>query len=226
MIISDYSLQYDVRNYCKISGQGCLRTNNADGLPPFMDYKGSDLMTDIIPHQHQAVIPSYRFDCCGNITEWEADVHPGGGNHDMVYTLDFQVWRPSPTVENSGCYSLVGNNRFTSVPLVNEVATVTPLPQERIEFQPGDVLGFYIENTDRNDGGVVILLDSGEKGDSGYETEEVWYADVSNAVIGNRECLYPVGSQPGRTLNSFTNAAPVISMSYGKFSPSTRIIIH
>ena len=147
------------------------------------------------------------------------DLHPAGGNQQMVYTLDLQVWRPSPTVETSGCYSLVGINRFTSISLVNQVAMVTPLPQERIEFQPGDVLGFYTENPDGKDGGVVILLDSGEQGNNGYETEEVWYADTSNAIVGNRGCLYPVGSQPGRSLNTFTNAAPVISVSYGKMIP-------
>ena len=105
---------------------------------------------------------------------------------------------------------------FTSVSLVNQVATVTPLPQDRIEFQPGDVLGFHMENADGNDGGVVILSDSGEQGNNGYETEEVWYAaaDVSNADIGDGECPYPVGT--GGVLNTLTNAAPVISISYGK----------
>ena len=69
---------------------------------------------------HQAIIPSYKLVCggmCGNITEWGVDLQPGGNNHQMAYTLDLQVWRPSPTVDDStgtGCYSLVGNNRFSS----------------------------------------------------------------------------------------------------------------
>ena len=152
------------------------------------------------------------------------DLHPAGGLYNMVYTLNLQVWRPSPTVENSGCYSLVGNNQFTSVSLFNQVATVTPLPQERIEFQPGDVLGFSLENTDRNVGGVVTLIDSSDQGN--YEIEEVWYADMSNPVIGHRDCPYPVGSQPGRVLNTFTNAAPVISVSYGKLIPACFCHVH
>ena len=163
-------------------------------------------MSDIIPHLHQAIISSYKFECYGNITEWGVDVHPGGDMYQGVYTLSLQVWRPSPTVKTTGCHSLVGGNLFTSVSLMNQVAIVTPLPEERIEFQPGDVLGFSMEDTsERNGGGVVILYDSG------YETEEVWYADLSNAVVGNAECPYPVG----RVLNTFTNAAPVISVSYG-----------
>ena len=179
-----------------------------------MDYRGSDFRTETIPELHQVIVPSYRFACCGNITEWGVDVHPGGSNHEMVYTLDLQVWRPSPAVQTTGCYSLVGSNRFTSVSLIDQVAMVTPMPEMRINFQPGDVLGFSLENTDGSDGGVVLLMESG---DQGYETEEVWYADASNPVIGNRECPYPAGTQSGRMLNTFTSAAPVISVSYGKF---------
>ena len=182
-----------------------------------MDYKDSNLRSETIPELHQVVVPSYRFTCCGNITEWGVDVHPAGSNHDEVYTLHLQVWRPSPTVQTTGCYSLVGSNMFTSVPLANQVAVVTPLPEDRFQFQPGDVLGFMLENTDGSDGGVVLLRDSPEQGDNGYETEEVWYADASNPVIGNAQCPYPVGTGPGRVLNTFTNAAPVISVSYSKF---------
>ena len=105
---------------------------------------------------------------------------------------------------------------ITSVPLTDGVAVVTPQPEDRIQFQPGDVLGFMLENTDGTEGGVVLLRDSSERDDSGYETEEVWHADVSNAVIRNGQCLFPVGTGPGRILNISTNAAPVISVSYSK----------
>ena len=73
--------------------------------------------------------------------------------HKNDYILDLQVWRPSPTVDDStgaGQYSLVGNNRFTSISLpmgggASQVAILTPSSQAQdyIQFQPGDVLGFY-----------------------------------------------------------------------------------
>ena len=181
-----------------------------------MDYRLSELRSETIPELHQVIIPSYRFTCCGNIIEWGVDVHPAGGTHDMIYNLVLQVWRPSPTVQTTGCHSLVGINRFTSVSLANGVAVVTPLPQEKIEFQPSDVLGFSLENTDGDEGGVVILMDSSERGDSVYETEEVWYTDFSNLVFPNGECQLAVGSQPGRNLNTLISAAPIISASYSK----------
>ena len=150
------------------------------------------------------------------------DVHPGGRKNDMRYTLNLQVWRPSPTVETTGCYSMVGHNLFTSVSISSKVAVVTPLPQEQMQFQPGDVLGFYVENThggDNNGRGVVVLNDLTTQGDGGYETEEVWHADISGAIIGVDDCPFPVGSPvPGslRILTESTNAAPVISVSYSK----------
>ena len=74
---------------------------------------------------------------CGNVTEWGVDVHNGNNDHQNTYTLDLQVWRPSPTVNDStgtGQYSLVGNNRFTSISLSEELAIVTPSPQDYIQF--------------------------------------------------------------------------------------------
>ena len=87
------------------------------------------------------------------------DVHPGGGINDMMYTLDLQVWRPPPTVKITGCHSLVGNNRFTSVSLNSCVAVVTPWPQHRIQFQAGDVIGFYVENDHGGDNRGVVVND-------------------------------------------------------------------
>ena len=194
-----------------------------------MDYSCSDndnnvddncRRSDTIPEQHQVIIPSYRFTCCGNITEWGVDVHPGDRNHNRVYNLDLQVWRPSPTVQTAGCYSLVGNNRFTSVSLTDQLVMVTPQPQERIEFQPGDVLGFSLENTEGDDGGVVLLRDSEEQGDYGYETEEVWYANISNTVSDNGPRVHPFPASRG--LSTSTRAAPVMSVSYSELTrPNT-----
>ena len=140
------------------------------------------------------------------------DVDPANSGDQHMYILDLQVWRPSPTVHTTGCYSLVGNNRFTSVLLSGGVARVTPLPQNRIPFQPGDVLGFYVESTrvsNAGSRGVVIL-------NGGFQTEEVWYANIAHYTPSNPTCPYAVG--PHRVLNTFTNGAPVISVSTSKHS--------
>ena len=182
-----------------------------------MDY-GPRRSVSTIPALHQVIIPSYRFTCCGNITEWRVGVHPRarGRKHDRIDTLNFQVWRPSPTVKSTGCYSLIGDNSF-SVSLTDQVAMVTPSPQHQIQFQPGDVLGFSLENA-RNDGGVVI--DSREQEGNG---EEVWYAHIRNVISADVHCPFSMDTQVGRVLNTSTNAAPVISVSYSKLIPALLI---
>lgn len=199
----------------------CLTANNERGLPDYQQMD-TDMQLATVPLQHQAIIPSYKFQCCGDITEWTVSIANNGSS--VTNTLSLQVWRPSPAVSITGCYSLVGNNNFTSVPLENELTVVRPALHERIHFQPGDVLGFYVENTDaafsdegnskNSGGGVMMLSDLDESGDQGYATEEVWYA--TNLVFANAHCLAAVG--PGRLLDSSTNGAPIISVSYSKYA--------
>ena len=153
---------------------------------------------------------------CGNITEWGVDVYPGGSGYQHRYTLDLQVWRPSPTVDDStgtGQYSLVGNNRFTSISLVLStglVARVTPSPQDYVQFQPGDVLGFYVEEARYGVDGVVVLTNP-----SSFTSEVVWYASIDPAMATSQS-VYSVGNSGD--LDRLTRAAPV-----GK--PELKIII-
>ena len=196
----------------------CAQTNNENGLPEFMNY--GNRLPRLVLHQ-QAIIPDYKLDCCGNITEWGVDVHPGGQGATERYSLNLQVWRPSPTVDDStgtGCYSLVGNNRFTSIPLRNLVAQVTPSPQDYIQFQPGDVLGVYVEEAREDDDGVVVLTSYESYDESTDFTSDpvVWYASIAPtmATSQNGDCPYSVGSNG--QLNTSVQGAPVIS---GKYIP-------
>ena len=184
----------------------CIETNNGQSLPGFGDYGSS---VGRIYRYHQAIIPSYRFTCCGEIRGWGADVHRGGGGDNERYTLNFQVWRPSPTVgqTDSGVYSLVGNNRFTSIPLSGGVAgSLLPSPSDYIQFRPGDVLGIYVEEArDDTDRGVAVLTTDSNT------NELVWYASTSQTVAG---CPISVGS--AGDLSTMLSAAPVISIATGK----------
>ena len=199
--------------HSQISGENCLQTGNGNGLPNFTDYGGGN--SRIIRH-NQAIITSYKFECdqmCGNITEWGVDVYPGGPGYHKRYTLDLQVWKPSPTVNDStgtGQYSLVGNNRFTSISnLSDEKAIVTPSPQDYIQFQPGDMLGFYVEEARFSTTDGVVVLTS----PSSFTSEVVWYASIEPAMATTHS-VYSVGSSGD--LNSLIHGAPVISIETGK----------
>ena len=174
-----------------------------------------------IAQHHQAIIYTYRFNCCGVITAWGADVFPG--HHSMNYTIDFQVWRPTPTVNdyiNTGRYSLVGNNRFISISLSAGLARATPSPQDRIHFQPGDVLGFYMESDEQGDKygdpGIVLKNDptSGNR-------EVVWHASMhpDEAALLRKGSSYTWlldGGSSHELPITFTHAAPIISIDTSK----------
>jgi hypothetical protein len=138
------------------------------------------------------------------------DVDRGGGGDDGEYTLNFQVWRPSPTVDQTGggVYSLVGNNRFTSISLDGGVAgSLLPSSSNYIQFQSGDVLGFYVEGAkDDNSRGVAVVTD-----DDSYTNELVWYASATSQTVAG--CPISIGS--AGDLNIMLTGAPVISIATG-----------
>ena len=88
----------------------------------------------------------------------------------------------------TGCYSLVGNNRFTSISLHGGVAIVTPSSQNYIHFRSGDILGFYVEDVTSShyaNPGVVILASP-----SWFNSESVWLASIAGTAktSQNRDC--------------------------------------
>ena len=135
-------------------------------------------------------------------------------DRNAQYTIDFQLWRPSPTTQGgslgTGYYSLVGNNRFSNIPLRHGVAEATPSAQDRIQFRPGDVLGFYLEEvtSGHNEDGVVILTEH-----SSFTSEVVWHASVDPGDVGG--C---VSAGSGGNMNTLLRGAPVISISTCKLT--------
>lgn len=183
----------------------CLQTNNEYGLPEFINHPAVR-PNQRIPHRHQAIIPSYRLDCCGNITEWAVDFSPDLPNSNYLFIL--QVWRPnSPTSSgSSGCYSLVDDYSVSS--LHYHIVQIWPPVKHQLQFQPEDVLGFYVEShggMSDNDNGVVLVSNNQ------YTSELVWHARVTALTSSSGSCPYPVGSNG--VLATSTHAAPLISIS-------------
>ena len=56
----------------------------------------------------------------------------------------------------------------------------TPLPSEHLDFQPGDVVGYYLEQDGDNNGGLQF--------DSNFNLEELWYA-TGNSDLQNDNLL-------------------------------------
>ena len=196
-----------------MSGQICLkalRRNTEPSDPPFYDGNFNSLPAD---DAVQAIITTYKFYCdCVNITSWETYVQPGGRRFtlSMAYDITFQVWRPSPTVNDSGCYSLVGENVFTSISFFDGgFVQLSPPSSSVITAQSGDVVGYYTNSRCGLDDGIQL------ERDSIYNQNIIWYhTSDSNGLspLSNSDCPYPVGSESDRILASSTNAAPMLRL--------------
>ena len=150
------------------------------------------------------------------------DLNPDGTS--ARFNFIFQVWRPAPNVDVTGCYSLVDDFISTNIPIgiqpspTIRVARITPSLADQLQFQPGDVLGFYVESHGEGPGsggdannGVALLISSS------YSSELVWYGSIGDAttqISRTDSCPYPVGT----SLGSQTRAAPVISISITTYS--------
>ena len=132
------------------------RISSADGFQSLPDHpsylvRSPEAETDL---GQQVIAPEMNFNCHGRITEWTALTLFNPLFDVLRHSIHFQVWRPSLAV--SGKYELVGSNRLNfnspqgpEVVLDNttlsyfNISGVRVEESERIEFQPGDCLGWF-----------------------------------------------------------------------------------
>ena len=123
---------------------------------------------DYLPYNkttaYQVVLPGFKFNCYGHVTNWSALVVFENTTSSAVHEIHFQIWRPNGT----GRYMLAGFHRIHFViqrsPQSNSVATNDGLlfysimnkvenehgGDKPLYFQPGDVLGVYISHSSFN----------------------------------------------------------------------------
>ena len=203
-------------------------------LPVFGDTEGRNRPDS---DRFQAIVPAYTFQCSGRVTEWRACVQPGGISSCQYY-IQFQVWRSTGI---DGCYELVGYNtplgdedseEFLSPPGDSDDplhrCVVLPVRESRqIEFQPGDVIGYYVDHFrngfDQNNGGIQWI--------EGDELEVVVYyrdnlprEDIKSQYaigitnINPSACGFEISTETSDlyTLSTVASSAPIISLSIGK----------
>ncbi len=154
----------------------------------------------------QVIIKSYEFHCCGKVGGWAAYVEPGGRHHTDAYSIKFQIWRPM----GNNRYVKIGENSFPSLNLTaDSLIQETPTNSEQLDFQPGDVVGYYLFEDNNS---KKRIQNGGLQFDDGFTSEELWYA-TGNSSLQN-EYLLEVGN--GRDLNMSTSLGPIISVSLGK----------
>lgn len=133
--------------------------------------------------------------------------------------LGLQVWRPLPPINSftgTGCYSLVGSQGISSIPdeaVIDEngrpILTPSPSSQCDIPFQPGDVLGFFVDTpSDDFDSDVRIYSAPG--------INTVWYAEDRPIASAAMQNVYLIGNNPPGDLGYSSSVAPAISIAIGK----------
>ena len=130
----------------------------------------AELKDVTFPSETQAIITSYQFQCCGNITEWRTYLQCEA--ESSFYS--FQVWRPA---NNTECYSLVGTSNYGHFGNGDDKECVdgnlfilTPQPSDVITIKPGDVVDIYVD-------GERFQLDRS------YRGERVWYRTFNLAIF-------------------------------------------
>lgn len=137
--------------------------------------------------------------------------------------LGIQVWRPVPPIIDvsmgTGCYSLVGSQGVSmiSVPDSDEPLTIRPFLQPDIPFQPGDVLGFYVDVPDSDE---IDYVGTEIHQSSTRNEIPVWYAesvDDPTLIASTVPTDYFIGNSPPGTLATSRFDAPAISIAISKW---------
>ncbi len=150
---------------------------------------------------------------------WGACIDPGNWRESELYDIYFQVLRATPQGPE-GCYDLVGYN-FIAWGMGGEgeldhcIVLEDIPPEDQIQVEPGDVVGFRIEhfrNGDRDNGGPQLVTDRTDV--------TVWYLMGQDMATGPQTtCRFCVGPGPelGRLVSS-TDHPPVITAHVCKFN--------
>ena len=173
------------------------------------------------------------------MTEWGACVHPGGGKEE--YYIQFQVWRPTGT---EGCYELVGYNEppmddrqegsevrdsrstnreyeYGILEPVDHCVVLNVRENEQIDFQPGDVVGYYVNNlkNENSDNSGIQWIENSEPEVVVYYKDDLPREDIKSQYALNgpdpTECGFPVSDSNLYTLSDSSTSAPIISLSLG-----------
>ena len=221
------------------AGQQQQQQCSVDNLPEFGDTPDRDSPDrDSI----QAIVPAYTFQCTGRVTEWRACVLPGGMAR-VQYYIQFQVWRPAANgIE--GCYELVDYNIplddaqqeemnvSDSTSIIEAEGYLVPVDRcvvlpvresQQIEFQPDDVVGYYVDHfrdgDDDDDGGIQWISSTAV---TVYYIENIARVDIKTqyALSGPdpTACGFQVSDETSNpySLSLSAVSAPIISLSFSE----------
>ena len=144
----------------------------------------------------QALVPTMRFNCSGKITSWKMAILQQ--NFELsVEPIKLQVWR----YIGDGVYRLIGSNSIpydqTEMPTI---VTHNVSTNNQISFTAGDVIGFFITNSNYR-----LLLDSTNA------SSDIIYIP---SVTGRQLCTF--NTTCDQIIRMKKNFMPQLNIIYGK----------
>ena len=118
------------------------------------------------------IVPSYKIDCEGEISQWH--FLTSSSNISQVY---FAVWRK---VKGNFYHYVGGNNPRKLSTQANEWNTWNVPPMQRVQVEPGDVIGYFYTYWDFPTEQSVIPISANLQSLPGHETN----LDVFVAMAG------------------------------------------
>ena len=116
-----------------------MQSGCVPGIPEFIDH-GSHSQSLLVGIQ--ALVPSYQFTCHGKVARWSIATQRQG-----QHNISLQVWRAGSGL-GSHAYSLIGANRVeVKPPEDHALVYISPHVEDQITVQPGDVIGFHLQNS-------------------------------------------------------------------------------
>ena len=103
---------------------------------------------------------------------------------------------------------MVGSNLFSPIPLADDggadrgMVNGTVPESERIEVQPGDVVGYYLESRMNDRDGIQYAGD--DDNDPDYTNETVWYIIGIMAIVLAHQNVQPKSVQTGHSVPPLT----------------------
>ena len=151
------------------------------------------------------IIPHLKFSCNGRITSVRAGLDRLQNNNNF---LTFQLWRP--LLSDTMIYNKVGEIQLQSESQVTEgynnfEATIILTGEKRLEFQPGDVIGYYHPPQPR-----YRVLDVDTMGYVLYRFDETSPPDTLNLSEATKTLL---------------NRQPLLQFTFGKNNKCTSLSV-
>jgi len=157
-----------------LDGQNCI---NNPGMSAYEHLGGN------IKKGRQVIVPSFKFNCYGRINHASAVMINASHSGDELPL--FQIWRP--TTFGSTLYNRIGQIKFPIGNLIEDTkfyfTNAIPEDRQTIEFQPGDVIGYYQPSNPRlllwsiNQTGFVSYSNNASDAVITYNTESADYVD-------------------------------------------------